>query len=436
MKQIKFVRVLVLAAILAVLGAHLSFANCTDFFPPVFQCANLAYFDRIPNFDPNVYNFTDPNDGSLRIKNVSAAFWQIGFGNNSLNTGAGFYGTGIGGGLFNGNDQGAFAIDLRDGKVATANPLVPAGSLCLSSNNWANTGIDGCCDNNRTTTLSLSDDGILNPYYDVYASRNYLTPGYYSLDWQQDYPMAALLKNVDGTFFAFAAIATFDRGNTGAGENGACNSGNPGTNPAPCDLRAGFYDFSDVSNGGANAVDPNKLNVIPWQATPDPNITSNVGVDPNDPNSDRVLSLAWSAVTIHSDQSVRPSTNPAMGGGDCTSTAACPTPTHDSTRAPGVGVSDIAGKFGGLVRYRLQVASPSDPNFLTPSSQTETASTSISGLQITFGSCIRLKTIFGKKPESITQNTPNCRIGKCGDIGYEVVSTPKCVGASVCTATG
>src|SRR5206468_7299160 len=103
---------------------------------------------------------------------------------------------------------------------------------------------------------------------DVYQKRVSSSPGNYSLDWQQDYPMAALLKNVDGTFFAFAAVATRSRGNTGSGENGPCNLQNPGTNPAPCDFNFGSYDFSAVKNGSVNAADSNKPNVVPWQATP------------------------------------------------------------------------------------------------------------------------------------------------------------------------
>ena len=54
-----------------------------------------------------------------------------------------------------------------------------------------------------------------------------------------------------------------------------------------------------------------------------------------------------------------------MGGGLCTSGVACNsgTPTHDATRAAGVGVIDIMNKipdpnnnWAGLVRYDLEVA--------------------------------------------------------------------------------
>src|SRR5262249_15368988 len=154
-------RVLVLAAILAAAGAQASFANCLEFGGfPVFQCADRAYFDTIPNFDPNIYQTVDPNTGAIQIKNISATVWQIGFGNRTLKNGSGAQGTGIGsGGLFNGNDAGNLSAALRDGRDATGSASVPIGAVCLSSNDWGNTGVDGCCDNVRTSTgLAIDDD--------------------------------------------------------------------------------------------------------------------------------------------------------------------------------------------------------------------------------------------------------------------------------------
>jgi hypothetical protein len=406
------------------------FANCINFGGfAIFQCQDNAYFNPPPDFDPNIY-YVDPNDASAGLKNIAAVFWQIGFGNQTINSGSGSAGTGIGGGLttFNGNDSGKYTPNIRDGFVAISNPSVPPGSVCLSTNNWANidpngNGVDGCCDNPRSTSLLTAADNILNPYYDVYRYRAG-EPAYYSLDWQQDYPMAVLLKNVDGSFFALAAVSSLNRGNIGG--NGPCNTGSPGANPAACDFRFGFYSFKDVKNGFANPIDPNLTNVVPWQATPAPTISSNTLVDPNDPNnSPHSLDLVWPAPTVYSDLSTRPSTNPGMGGAVCTSPGC--SGTHDLTRAPGVGVSDIAGKFGGLVRYILEVADPGDPNFASPVTTFPTSTPSISGLMVPVNDCIRLRTLFGKAPETMTTNANNCRLGKCGDIGYEVDSVRKCI---------
>jgi len=88
--------------------------NCLDFGGfAVFQCARLAYFAPAPfeiAFDPN----------SNQPTNVSAVFWQLGFGNNSLNTGLGTTGTGNSGAdTFNGNDSGLLQMDLADAREAT-----------------------------------------------------------------------------------------------------------------------------------------------------------------------------------------------------------------------------------------------------------------------------------------------------------------------------
>jgi len=269
-----------LIALLALSGAiQVADANCLEFGGfAIFQCADLAFIQPPPDYDPNVY-VVDPNG---IVSNISAVFWQIGFGNAKTNTGAGSNGSGnSGANTFNGNDSGIFSVDLKDGQLATGNnPNIPAGATCLSSNNWANTGVDGCADNDRAA-LSNSNDDILNPYYNVYYAKGG-TPGYYSVNWQQDYPMAFLLKNRFGQAFAFAAVATLNRGN--AGGDGPCAAA-PGTNPAPCDFRPGFYSFKDVKNGAVNPNDPNKMNVIPWQDTPQPATTSNVLVDPNDPTT-------------------------------------------------------------------------------------------------------------------------------------------------------
>jgi hypothetical protein len=383
------------------------YANCIDFGGfAIFQCADLGYFDPVP--DPNFHPAFDPVTRSAT--NVEAVFWQIGFGNQRLSSGLGSAGTGVSGpAVFNGNDQGRFAITLRDAAAATQQGQVPAGALCLSDNNWGNFGLDGCCDNPRDPGQPFAADGLLNPYYDVYAARNGY-PGAYSLDWQQDYPMAVLLKTDAGDWFAFAAVATLDRGN--AGGDGPCSVA-PGTNPAACDFRPGYYDFRDVADGLPNPVDPGRHNVIPWQPTPTPTLTSDTLVNPADPNAGRILDMTWPAATLYSDLSTRPSTNRTLA-------------PSDPTRSGGVGVADIASRYGDLIRYRVEVAAIGDRDYLNPSFTFETTSTSANGVVLPPSSCLRLRTLLGKKPEAASPSTALCRVGKCGDIGYEVASRPIC----------
>jgi len=411
---------LVTLLLLEVTGSPLH-AACTNFGGfAIFQCGDHAFFAPPPDWDPNVYVV----DVGGHVTHISAVFWQIGFGNQRITSSLGSSGTGMSSSsTFNGNDSGFFPVDIKDAANAIGNPSVPAGTICLGANNWANTGIDGCCDNDRSTTLMFDHDGLLNPYYDLYYGLSG-SPGYYSLDWQQDYPMAVLLTSRNADFFAFAAIATLNRGNTGG--NGPCAPFAPGTNRAACDSRPGFYTFKEVSNGAPNPIDPNRDDVIPWQPTPAPTVTGDVVVDPGDPNSDHLLDLQWPAVITYSDQSVRPSTHPAMGGSGCTSFSCNPPGGSDPTRAPGVGVEEIAGEFGGLVRYVLELTSLNNPSFSPPFTRIETQETSLSGVIVSASNCYRLRTIFGKKPESAVTTNTFCRVGKCGDIGYEVVSQSSC----------
>jgi hypothetical protein len=359
--------------------------------------------------DPNFVLSVDPV--TARATNVEAAFWQIGFGNHLLNAGIGG-GTGMGGlpsPLFYGNDQGVWRVDLVEAAALPRRSDIPAGAVCLANNNWGNFGIDGCCDNSRDPSQPFANDDILNPYYDVYASRNG-APGIYSLAWQQDYPMAVLLKTPDGRHFAAAAVATTSRGNSGSGENGPC-ADPPGVNPAPCDFRAGYYNFKDVADGLPNPLVPGARNIVPWQATPEPYLVSGEPADPADPNGSWRLDLAWQAARIHTDGSVRPSTNPTLA-------------PQDPARAPGVGVADLAAA-GGLVRYVVETASTADPAFASPLRRIETAGTGLS-LVMAPDECVRLRTRFGKKREAAVWTTQECRKGRCGDTGYEVVSGRRC----------
>ncbi len=456
MKLRKLISTSFLAVAVCMAASAGAFANCLEFGGfAIFQCADLAYVAPTTAAGAPVSVAFDPNGHPT---NVTAVFWQIGFGNSLINSGLGAYGTGNSAPkTFNGNDSGIAPLDLVDAQIATANPNIPAGAVCLRGSNWGNSGFDGCCDNERTTLLNPSNDDILNPYYHVYYYRSFgatYYDGFYNLDWHQDYPMAFLLTLDDpntplsADFFAFAAVATLNRGNTGG--NGTCYWAG-GTNPAPCDHRPGNYLFKDVSNGLANAA-TGLPNVIPWQEIPSPQEDSAVPQDPNDVNAPVDLDISWPAVTLYSDQSVRPSTNLAMG-------------PADPNFSDGVGVSDIEAKFP-LVRYVVEVAPASDPNFdpnnladriecssaYPTDSDPECTSATSASFTIPVAHCIRVRTILGKKSQTtgvgvcdtggtglctagnvgtactqdsdcdFTTTIAMCRVGMCGDLGYEVVS--------------
>jgi len=221
-------------------------------------------------------------------------------------------------------------VDLAETRAITGNALIPAGGFCLRNNNWGNAGVDGCSDNDRGTTLPSNNDEMLNPYFDVYYAVNGY-PGIYTLERQQDYPMAVLLNESSARYFAFAAVATMSRGNTGDGDNGPCALP-AGANIAACDARPGFFSFGDVTNGLANAGTPGTNNVIPWQLVPQPDVTSSGLADPNNPSSGYVVDLTWTGATLYSDQSHRPTGHPQMGPAEAGS-------------ADGVGVSDLSARF-------------------------------------------------------------------------------------------
>jgi hypothetical protein len=137
----------------------------------------------------------------------------------------------------------------------------------------------------------------------------------------------------------------------------------------------------------------------------------------------------------------------------------------DPNFSDGVGVSDIGAKFP-LVRYVVEVAPASDPNFDPNSldnrfecssaypadSDPECTSAISASFTIPVAHCIRIRTILGKKSQTtgvgvcdtggtglctagnvgaacaqdsdcdLTTTITQCRVGKCGDLGYEVVS--------------
>ncbi len=378
---------------------------------PVFQCADRSYFLPPPDFDPKIYRVDPFNPANLGVKGITAVFWQIGFGNNRLSSGRGDQGTGMfGESSFPGNDEGTFLPDLFEAsrffQKAGAGEI-PDGSICLGNNNWANAGVDGCCDNPRDPDLYYTDDDMLNPYFDVelaYAGH----PGLYSLDWQQDYPMAILLTSQSGAYFAIAAVASRDRGNTGG--NGPC-AHPPGNNFAACDWRGNVFSFGDLGSGLLNHS-TFQTDAIPWQAVPQPRLVSAIPENPLLAGSRLIATLAWSGVTLYSDDSTRPSTNPTLS-------------PADATHAGGVGVEDLRSTFP-LTRHLLEVASPLDPSFAHPLETIETVTTSIT-VTVLADACYRLRTFFGKQPAATAPAVESCRAGRCGDMGYEVTSTATCL---------
>ncbi len=262
---------LALLALLSAGDAAFPFCASSQETYALFQCANKAYFEPVP--------------GGFTKNDITGVFWQFGFGNRSVNSGLGNTGTGYASKAFNGNDSGLFPLNLLDAAVAFPADGFPLGSVCLGSNNWATSGVDGCCDNTRPAApfsyfnsyndygpyLYSNDDNILNPYFGFFqASGNY--PGYYSIASMMDYPTAVLLRLPGDAWFAIAAVTNMDRGNTGNAENGPCSPLNAGTNPSACDVRQGFFTFGNVTTGNPNLVptEAGKHNAIPWQAPPKP----------------------------------------------------------------------------------------------------------------------------------------------------------------------
>ncbi|MBI3447623.1 MAG: hypothetical protein HY049_01690 [Acidobacteria bacterium] len=380
----------VLAAVAVVSAGPASFAACLDFGGfAIFQCADRAYFNPAP-----------AGSGS-----VSAVFWQIGYGNGNTNDGSGSSGTGNGtGAIFNGNDNGVFGISLEDARTSIGSSVPPVGALCLRNNNWANTGVDGCCDNVKDPALPLSKDGILNPLYNVNYVRNYAydanSVAAASRNWVQDSPMGTLLRESTGSYFAVAAVTTMIRTSQG-------------------DVRPGFYNFKDVTNGLTNPFNAAVHNIVPWQPVPGKKGTADpLGLvrDVSTPTvvGPHTLTLGWNDVTMYRDNRNLPSTNTGVPGG-------------------GMGTGDFGGDF---IRYVVETQAIVDANnpisSLSPTGWTAAATytnpTNSASQLVNADSCVRLHTYFGLPPGTSTQTVANCRLGICGDLGYDVTSPASCVG--------
>ncbi|MCI0589720.1 MAG: hypothetical protein L0323_23125 [Planctomycetes bacterium] len=351
----------------------------------IFQCGDRAWFDA-------------PPEGSGTVR---AVFWQIGFGNAAVNNAEGTNGTGIGPpGVFSGNDSGLFDVPLiaaaplvdPEGKIG-----VPEDALCLGPVNWANRGVDGCCDDRKIHGVRTGQDGLLNPNFDSEAMRrqDQFVP---DLTAVIDHPMAILLREETGRWFAVAAVASMERASDGP------------------DIRAGHFTLASVADGAANPLTGSR-NVIPWQEAPglrleeEPRADAPAGAG----QEGRRFEASWSPVRVPSDLSRRPSDAEEVGG-----------------PGGGVGVLDM----GPLVRYGLERAR------LLPETlgadgiplrevllwerllTTEEPSAS---LVLSGDSCARVVVILGRIPKSPRVGPLICATGKCGDVGYEVAGPPVCL---------
>lgn len=377
--------------LLATAGTSGVFANCTASVMPVFQCGFVGFFAPPP----------------AGAGTVSAIWWQLGYGNNNINNGVsnpGTEGTGIAPvGTFSGNDSGIGTIYLTDADSVLPQyaDQIPDGALCSNfENSWAAVGIDGCSDNPRTTAAD-DNDNLLNPYFSqTYGPNAY----YYTDNFQIDYPMAFLARESTNRFFALAIVASKAR------------VGDRATRAQ--DISENFYDLATVNNGDPNPVDEfaGRNNMIPWQPVPKPRVDSVTGVSPGTP---RQLALSWDNVRLVHDSSNRP----------CG--AVTDSPIAPRTTCPvngGVGVLDQAQQAGGLCRFQLQTApvtsATPDPSTLTwtnAGGEIPCGGTGVvtANLTVNPDTAVRVRTILGKKPRTVSTLLGQARLGATGDLGFE-----------------
>ncbi|MBI3447625.1 MAG: hypothetical protein HY049_01700 [Acidobacteria bacterium] len=342
----------------------------------IFQCSDRGYFEP-------------PPEGTSQI---TALFWQVGFGNAVVNNGDGTGGAGIAPlGVFSGNDNGLWRVPLADARTALGDARVPEGSVCLASANWIDRGVDGCCDNMRDPEMLSAMDGFLNPLFDprLLQKTGDLAPAPERL---QDYPMAILLRDESSAWFAVAAVATAPR--TGLG-----------------DIRQGAFSFGGIIDGNPNPVTSTR-NAVPWQRSPA--ATLSVAGPGGEPDSWRV-GATWGAVTIATDGSRIPSQAHAL-----------------DNPGKGVGVADM----GPLVAYDIQTAHLSDALideagypigaalvWDTIATVTETRAE----VEVPEDTCLRVAAHFGKVPGTRSVSLAECAVGHCGDVGYVVPGPAQCL---------
>ncbi len=354
---------------------------------PVYQCGDRAWFQS-------------PPEGSGA---VSAVFWQIGYGNASVNNSEGTQGTGLGPpGVFSGNDSGLFEVPL----IAAAPLVDPEGkagvepdALCLGPVNWGNRGVDGCCDNRRMDGPRAGQDRFLNANFDAELMDR---EGRYvpDLEGMTDHPMAVLLREETGRWFAVAAVAPFER---------------PSDRP---DIRSGHYSFAWIADGEANPL-TGARNIIPWQPAPrltlDADPGARAGGDPGENRGGtRRFKATWDPVILYSDQSRRPSE------------------AGKAKSSGGVGVLEM----GPLVSYSLErvrilpemVSADGVPRREVLLWERVLTTGEPSGsLDLAEDSCARAVVYFGRSPTSAGIGFIPCALGRCGDVGYSVPGPPVCV---------
>ncbi len=371
----------VLALLTALLHPGGALAKCRSLEGfPIHQCAGGAFF-------------APPPEGSGA---VTAAFWQIGFGNAAANSGEGTVGIGVfPAGVFNGNDSGLLRVPLVDAPGAVRDARVPAGSVCLGPANWANVGVDGCCDDVRDPNMLGPSEDILNPYFDprVFRKEHRIEK---TGDRVQDYPVAVLLTEETGRYFAVAAVASAAH--------------------ADVDLHGGHFTLAGVADGSPNPV-TGARNVVPWQSAPVPRVKV-LGPAPNAGASGAPswrIQAKWDPVLIHGDGSQRPSQAHGIDN-----------PGH------GVGVADM----GPLVSYVVEVARVLDGTLGAggyPRRENlvwETAAVveePEAEVGVPEDACLRIAARFGKRPRTRAITMDACSLARCGDVGYDAPGPPLCL---------
>jgi hypothetical protein len=367
--------------------AHPARAACKRGFTfPIFQCSEKAWV-------------APPPEGAGL---VSGVFWQIGYGNAIVNNGVGSSGTGVGpAGVFSGNDSGLRPVTLRDAGRSIGDPNVPRGALCVDPLNWSDEGVDGCCDNVRDPNQVASADAILNPQFDP---RSEPKDGVFvrTLEKIQDYPMAVLLREDTGRYFAAAVVATSERGESLE------------------EYSPGDFSFADVRDGESNALSGEK-NVIPWQKVPEARLevtgrskaATSAGGGAGGPSWR--ARVTWDPVRMPSDLSRRPSEAYRI-----------------DSPGRGVGTADM----GPLVAYRVEAARltelmigtngyPMAALLLWDPLETTTETETI--LDFPEDTCVRIAVHFGTQPRTRSVSPADCALGHCGDVGYSVTGPPVCI---------
>lgn len=375
-------------------------ANCQDNSQyEVRQCARGSWFAA-------------PPAGSGPI---AATWWAIGFGNRTLNTisgasavspeGSGFLPTPLPG-QFIGIDAGELSVQGLDLVAATTIPGLgaPAGATCFSSAaNWGAPGVDSCIDANRNSAAGGGAASVSDNYVNRYWGSTY-GEGTLTLENQVDPPMATLLTEGSGRYFALAFFAS-----------------TPKLAPKESDLDAGQFSMADLVNGDTNSFGPV---VVPWQTIPQPVHTATLSV-PSDPHSPRNISMTWDPLRFIHDGSTRPCF-------EFDGTTPCASVTG------GVGVLDQ----GALIRYAMESTALDGAGncgstwTVVPGSAVDHPATSTVGNGIAEQSCIRLTVSLGKSPATtmgatLATNRLAAQTGQLGDIGYSVSSTARKIGGAL-----